>query len=37
MAVRAYVLIETDVGKSKEVVETIRGLEGVVLVEAGEE
>ena len=33
MAVRAYVLIETQVGKTKEVVETIRGLEGVVSVD----
>lgn len=30
MAVKAYVLIETEVGKTKEVVEAIRGLEGVV-------
>ena len=33
MAVRAYVLIETQVGKTKEVIENINGLEGVVLVD----
>jgi DNA-binding Lrp family transcriptional regulator len=33
MAVRAYVLIETQVGKTKEVIENISGLEGVVLVD----
>ena len=33
MEVRAYVLIEVEVGKTKQVVETIRGLKGVVLVE----
>ena len=33
MTVRAYVLIETHVGKTKEVVETIRGLEGVIRVD----
>ena len=34
MVVRAYVLIETQVGKTRDVVEAIRGLEGVVLVHA---
>ncbi len=33
MAVKAYVLIEIEVGKTKEVVEAIRGLEGVVSVD----
>ena len=33
MAVIAYVLIETEVGKIKEVVGTIRGLEGVIRVD----
>ena len=34
MAVKAYVLIETQVGKTKEVVEAIRRLEGVASVDA---
>ncbi len=34
MAVRAYELIETYVGKTREVVEAIRGLEGVESVDA---
>ena len=34
MAVRAYVLIETRVGKTREVVEAIRRLEGVASVDA---
>ncbi len=33
MAVKAYVLIETQVGKTKQVVEAIRRLEGVVSVD----
>jgi DNA-binding Lrp family transcriptional regulator len=33
MTVKAYVLIETQVGKTKEVVETIRKLEGVASVD----
>jgi len=33
MTVKGYVLIETQVGKTKEVVENIRKLEGVVLVD----
>ena len=33
MAVKAYVLIETQVGKTKEVVEAIRWLKGVALVD----
>ena len=33
MAVRAYLLIETQVGKTRQVVEAIRGLEGVVSVD----
>jgi DNA-binding Lrp family transcriptional regulator len=33
MTVKAYVLIETQVGKTKEVVETIRRLEGVASVD----
>ena len=33
MVVRAYVLIETQVGRTKQVVEAIRGLEGVVSVD----
>ena len=33
MAVTAYVLIETEVGKTKEVVGTIRGFEGVLRVD----
>ena len=34
MAVRAYVLIETEVGKTREVIEAIRRLEGVVSVDS---
>lgn len=34
MTERAYVLIETQVGKTKEVVEAIRKSEGVVSVDA---
>ena len=34
MAERAYVLIETQVGKVKAVVESIRGLQGLVSVDA---
>ncbi len=30
MAVKAYVLIETQVGKTKEAVEATRGLDGVI-------
>jgi len=33
VATRAYVLVETEVGKTKAVVEAIRGLEGVTLVD----
>lgn len=33
MEVRSYVLIETEVGKTKRVAETIRGLQGVALVD----
>ncbi len=33
MAVKAYVLIETQVGKTRQVVAAIRGLEGVVSVD----
>lgn len=33
MAVKAYVLIETQVGKTKDVVEAIRGVEGVISVD----
>ena len=33
MAVKAYVLIETHVGKTKEVVEAIRSLRGVASVD----
>jgi DNA-binding Lrp family transcriptional regulator len=33
MAVRAYVLIETHVGKTREVVEAIHKLEGVEMVD----
>ena len=33
MAVTAYVLIETQVGKTKEVVEAICGLKGVISVD----
>jgi len=33
MAVRAYVLIETEVGKTIEVVEAIRRLKGVLFVD----
>jgi DNA-binding Lrp family transcriptional regulator len=33
MAAKAYVLIETQVGKSNKVVEAIRGLEGVESVD----
>jgi DNA-binding Lrp family transcriptional regulator len=31
---KAYVLIETQVGKTKDIVETIRGVEGVISVDA---
>ncbi|MDH5364427.1 MAG: Lrp/AsnC ligand binding domain-containing protein, partial [Dehalococcoidia bacterium] len=31
---KAYVLIETQVGKTKDVVEAIRGVEGVISVDA---
>ena len=34
MAIRAYVLIETQVGKTKEAIEGIRELEGVVQVDS---
>ncbi len=34
MAVKAYVLIETHVGKTRQVVETIRKLKGVASVDA---
>ncbi len=34
MKAKAYVLIEAQVGRTKEVVETIRKLQGVVLVDA---
>ena len=34
MAVKAYVLIETQVGKTKEVVEAIRELEGIIWVDS---
>jgi len=34
MAVKAYVLIETHVGKTKEVVEAIRSLRGVASADA---
>ena len=34
MTIRAYVLIEVQVGKTKEVVEAIKDLEGVVLVDS---
>jgi len=34
MAVKAYLLIETRVGKTKEVVEAIGGLAGVISVDA---
>jgi DNA-binding Lrp family transcriptional regulator len=34
MTAKAYVLIETQVGKTKEVVEAIRGLQEVILVDA---
>ena len=30
MPARAYVLVETQVGQTKEVVEAVRGLKGVV-------
>jgi DNA-binding Lrp family transcriptional regulator len=33
MTVKAYVLIETQVGRTKQVVDTIRKLPGVVLVD----
>ena len=33
MAVQAYILIQTDVGKAAEVATTIQGLEGVTLAE----
>jgi DNA-binding Lrp family transcriptional regulator len=34
MTAKAYVLIETQVGKTKDVVEAIRGVEGVISVDA---
>ena len=34
MTEEAYVLIETQVGKTKDVVEAIRGVEGVLSVDA---
>ena len=34
MIVKAYVLIETQVGRTKQVVDTIRKLPGVVLVDS---
>ena len=34
MTVKAYVLIETQVGRTKQVVDTIRRLPGVVLVDS---
>ena len=34
MTVKAYVLIETQVGRTKQVVDTIRKLPGVVLVDS---
>lgn len=34
MATRAYVLIETAVGKTKEVVSALRGNEGMITVDA---
>ena len=34
MAVKAYVLIETQVGKTKKVVEVMGGLAGVISVDA---
>ena len=33
MATTAYILIETSVGKSREVAETLRGLQGVQTVD----
>jgi len=33
MAVKAYILIETRVGTTKEVVEAVRGLAGVVSID----
>ncbi len=33
MTVKAYVLIETQIGKTKEVVQAMRGLKGVVFVD----
>ena len=33
MATTAYILIETNVGKSREVAETLRGLQGVQTVD----
>ena len=32
MSIKAYVLIETEVGKTKEVVRVMRGLDGVLRV-----
>ena len=34
MTAKAYVLIETQVGKTKQVIKDIRGLQGVVSVDA---
>ena len=34
MAVKSYLLIEIQVGKTREVVNAIRGLEGVVFVDS---
>ncbi len=34
MALKSYLLIETQVGKTKEVVDAIRGLAGVVYIDA---
>lgn len=33
MTVKAYVLIETEVGRTKDVVEAVHGLEGVISVD----
>ena len=33
MPTKAYILIETNVGKSREVAETLRGLEGIQTVD----
>ena len=33
MATKAYVLIETAVGKTRDVVDTLQGLEGIVSVD----